>query len=478
MITAVCRVLGTETLESRSGKLGHLRYPAQPATNAYSPESADISRVVLGDLRKPDALNIATLANRPEIDVSVDGHKVVTRHLAILAMTGAGKSWAARRIIEQLAAKNYPIVIFDPRGDYTGLADVPSLKKRVKRFYAQFPIFEEDAETAANIVNTLGYKLTDPMRARFPDVFNAATSFYVSDADELEQKREWLLGKVAQPDRIRHIRPDLWLVGLMAEAAELSIRNGNADDLRQLQDWGWDGVTGYTRTDANTLEAIKKRCRRAAAKLFRMEQTSKKISKAADPLPTDRKQLVQYGQISVVSLAGYASDFQATIYALIAEDIFTARVSDELKYQVLFVVEEAHNFAPPKANTAAEEESIRVTRQIAQEGRKFGVGLILISQRPSRLDETALSMCNSYVIMRMLNPADQAYVRKVVETIGDDEARMLPDLDIGEAIFSGQFINFPVLAKLKEPESKGEREEEDAFEQLEKAHQDMLNGQK
>jgi uncharacterized protein len=478
MITAVCRVLGTETLESPTGKLGHLRYPAQPATNAYSPESADITRVVLGELQKRDALDIATLANRPEIDVSVDGHKVVTRHLAILAMTGAGKSWAARRIIEQLAAKNYPIVIFDPRGDYTGLADVPSLKKRVKRFYAQFPVFEEDAETVASIVSSLAYKLTDTMRGQFPAVFNAATSFYVPDPDEMKQKREWLASRVVEPQRIQTIRPDLWLVALMAEVAEVSLRNGNTNDLRQLQDWGWDGATGYTGTDVKTLEGIKKRCRRAAAKLFRMEQTNKKVAQAADPLPTERKQLVQYGQISVVSLAGYASDFQATIYALIAEDIFAARVSDELKYQVLFVVEEAHNFAPPKANTAAEEESIRVTRQIAQEGRKFGVGLILISQRPSRLDETALSMCNSYVIMRMLNPADQAYVRKVVETIGDDEARMLPDLDIGEAIFSGQFINFPVLAKLKEPESKGEREEEDAFEQLEKVHRDMLNGQK
>ena len=79
----------------------------------------------------------------------VDGHAIVTRHLAILAMTGAGKSWTARRIIEQLAAKNYPIVIFDPHGDYTGLAEVPALGGRVRRYYAQFPVFEEDAETVA-----------------------------------------------------------------------------------------------------------------------------------------------------------------------------------------------------------------------------------------------------------------------------------------------------------------------------------------
>jgi hypothetical protein len=177
MVTAVCQVLGSEPLAGDArGKLDHLRYPAQPASSAYRPDSEDIARVVLGELqqKKGRALDVATLANRPEVNVAVDGHAIVTRHLAILAMTGAGKSWASRRIIEQLAAKNYPIVIFDPHGDYTGLADVPGLKDRVRRYYAQLPIFEEDSETVAEVVNTLGYPLTDAMRTRFGDVFRAA----------------------------------------------------------------------------------------------------------------------------------------------------------------------------------------------------------------------------------------------------------------------------------------------------------------
>jgi len=150
--------------------------------------------------------------------------------------------------------------------------------------------------------------------------------------------------------------------------------------------------------------------------------------------------------------------------------LFSARVSNDLKLPVLLLLEEAHNFAPASANTPAEQNAITVTKQIAQEGRKFGVGLILISQRPSRLDETTLSQCNSYIIMRLVNPADQNYVRKVIETLGEDEAHMLPDLDVGEALLSGQLINFPVLVKIKEPKSKGEREEKDAFEALEEAH--------
>ena len=474
MVTAVCQVLGAEPLTGSSGgKLDHLRYPPQPASSAYRPDSSDIARVVVGELEQKQnrALDIATLSNRPEVDVKVDGHAIVTRHLAILAMTGAGKSWTARRIIEELAAKNYPIIIFDPHGDYTGLADVPTLKDRVTRYYARFPVFEEDSETVAEIVSTLGYALTDTMRTRFDDIFRIASSFIVDDQEEIQVRTEWLANTLNRPELLTYgVRPDLWLFANLAEAGEIILRNDDATGKQQLMNWGWNGFTNYSGTDRRTLEGIKKRSYRAAAALRRMEKTNQKIARSAQPIPTDRKQLVAYGKISVVALAGYTGDFQATIYSIIADAIFEARVSDELKLPVLLLLEEAHNFAPARAVTPAEQRAINSTKQIAQEGRKFGVGLILISQRPSRLDETTLSQCNSYIIMRMVNPADQSFVRKVVETLAEDEARMLPDLDVGEAILSGQLINFPVLVKIKQPESKGEREERDAFEVLEEAH--------
>lgn len=483
MVTAVCQILGCEPIEGdEEGKLRHLRYPPQPASSAYRPESEDIARVVLGNLqaRQNRALDIAVLSNRPEVDVKVDGHAIVTRHLAILAMTGAGKSWTARRIIEELATKNYPIVIFDPHGDYTGLKDVPILQKRVNRYYAQLPLFDEDSETIAHIVSTLGYELSQTMQTRFSDVFQTAKSFYIEDSDEMQQRIRWLAQCINNSNIEKYgIRPNMWLVGNIAEAGELALREREKDIKKQdqLQEWGWDNFKTYTKRDSATLEAIKKRTYRAASVLNRMEQTSRKVAKSAEPLPTDRKKLVKYGKISVISLSGYTGDFQATIYSIIADDILGAKVRDELELPVLLVLEEAHNFAPGRASTPAELRSIGITKQIAQEGRKFGVGLVLISQRPSRLDETTLAMCNSYIIMRMVNPADQNFVKRVVETLGEDEARMLPDLDVGEAILSGQLINFPVLAKMKEPGSKGEREEEDAFKVLEEA-QTRIDGGK
>ena len=475
MVTAVCKVLGVEPREGSSGgKLEQLRYPAKPATTAYRPRSEDIKRIVLGELHEVSvrSVDLATLSNRPEVDVHVDGHDIVTRHLAILAMTGAGKSWTARRIIEQLAEKNYPIVIFDPHGDYTGLSDVPYLSSRVNRYYAQFPVFDEETETVAQIIGTLsGASLTPAMTALFGDVFSAAQSFIVSNSDEMTERTEWLTGRIGNPNISRYgVNPDMWLIAHIAKAGELAVSD---NDTQNLRDWGWDEIGGYNKTNGRTLAGISWRAYRAASILQRMEGINRSVAQDADPLPTDRTMLINYGNVSVISLAGYTADFQATIYSVIVDDIFDKRVSGELKLPVLFLLEEAHYFAPARSNSPAEQRAVTATRQIAQEGRKFGVGLTIISQRPSRIDETTLSQCNSQIIMRMVNPADQRHVRNVIETLGEEEARMLPDLDVGEAILSGQFTNFPVLVRIKPPESQGEREEQDAFKALEEARDEV-----
>lgn len=479
MVTAVCQVLGAEPLTGSSGgKLDHLRYPPQPASSTYRPDSKDIARVVLGKLEKNQkrALDIATLSNRPEVEVKVDGHSIVTRHLAILAMTGAGKSWTARRIIEQLAQKNYPIVIFDPHGDYSGLADVVGLKQRVRRFYAQFPIFEQPSETVMTVVENLGWSLANTHRSLFDDLFTGARKFVDVSPEKLKERSQWLGNYLGNDNIIRYgLKPNLFF---LADFVQAVVEAGKKEDtvaINQIVEWSDREQLKIKKQVAGWLEGLPGNLRVAAKRLKQMEDISRTAAKASEPLPNDRTQLVDYGRISVVALAGYTSDFQATIFSLIADEIFEARVRNDLKLPVLLLLEEAHNFAPARAVTPAEQRAINSTKQIAQEGRKFGVGLILISQRPSRLDETTLSQCNSYIIMRMVNPADQNFVRRVVETLAEDEARLLPDLDVGEAILSGQLINFPVLVKIKQPESKGEREERDAFEALDEAYANLSN---
>ncbi|MBV9295650.1 MAG: ATP-binding protein, partial [Acidobacteriaceae bacterium] len=368
---------------------------------------------------------------------------------------------------------------FDPHGDYTGLADLQNLRGRVNRYYAKFPVFDEPADRVRQVIESLSsYNLAKFQAEHFEDIFAAAKAFVSAPDPELAQRTEWLSNYLQNSNLAKYgIQPDLYFFGDFIQALVAAGKDSDQAAFQQIEQWT-EKRFSFTRQQANWLEGLLTRVRPAAKALRLMEGISRKISGEAAPLPNDRKVLVRHGGISIVVLAGYTSDFQATLYSLVASELFQARVDGSLPFPVLLVLEEAHNFAGAHANTTAEARAIMTSKQIAQEGRKFGVGLVLVSQRPSRLDETTLSQCNSYVIMRMVNPADQNFVRKVFETVVEDEANLLPDLDVGEALLSGQFINFPVLVKVKSPDSKGEREEEDAFVQLERAARETQNDNK
>ena len=341
----------------------------------------------------------------------------------------------------------------------------------MRRYHAHFPVFEQDAETVVTVVQSLGWQLAKTHRERFDSLFHAAKAVITSDDKVVQACALWLSAYLGNPDIARFgIRPNLFFLADFVQAVVTASRNDDGAAIAALAEFSGNDQLRLSKQQAGWLEGFPGNLRRAASRLRQMEDISRKVAGTSDPLPNDRTELVQYDQISIVALAGYPADFQATIYSLVADAIFGRRVAGELRYPVLLLLEEAHNFAPAQPRSESETHAVATTRQVAQEGRKFGVGLILISQRPSRLDETTLSQCNSYIIMRMANPADQNYVRRVIETLGEEEARMLPDLDVGEALLSGQLTNFPVLVRIKQPQSKGEREEEDAFVELENAH--------
>lgn len=156
-----------------------------------------------------------------------------------------------------------------------------------------------------------------------------------------------------------------------------------------------------------------------------------------DPL-TNPQGLVRPGQASVVYLGGYDHLTQSTIVSIILKHLFEHRASmSNLIPPFLAVVEEAHNFIPSKGEGQAETPSVEIIRKVITEGRKFGTGLLLLSQRPSRLDETTLSQCNTFLIFRLVNPRDQAFVEKVMENLTKDDSRLLPGFGPGQGIISG-----------------------------------------
>ena len=109
------------------------------------------------------------------------------------------------------------------------------------------------------------------------------------------------------------------------------------------------------------------------------------------------------------------------------------------------LLEEAHRFAPAGASVV----STNVLKQILSEGRKFGVGIGLITQRPGKLDQDVLSQCMTQIIMRIVNPIDQQTVAQSVEGAGRAMLAELPALTKGQAIISGVGINTPVMCRIR-----------------------------
>ena len=125
-----------------------------------------------------------------------------------------------------------------------------------------------------------------------------------------------------------------------------------------------------------------------------------KFEDMPDP-ETNPHMLIQQNQITILYLGGYERVVQSTMVSIILEDLFNDRSSMKDGRVPAFsaIVEEAHNFVPSKSEEKSESPSLMTIRRLLTEGRKFGTGVILISQRPGRLDETTLAQCNTFLVL-------------------------------------------------------------------------------
>ena len=147
----------------------------------------------------------------------------------------------------------------------------------------------------------------------------------------------------------------------------------------------------------------------------------------------------------MIDLSGLNDASQDYIVSRILSETMRLRISNEFEWPVFVFIEEAHKFVPADGTTL----SRGVINTIAAEGRKFGVFLILITQRPRKIDSDTLSQCNSQIILRVRNPEDQRAILNASERLGEDLLMDLPGLNRGEAIIVGELTRVPVMVKVR-----------------------------
>ncbi len=350
-------------------------------------------------------LLIGNLETNPGIDIKVNGDDFY-KHFAVLAQTGAGKSYLTGVLIEELLEKDYPLLVIDPHGEYSSLSD-PNPESDDAKGY---PVKEYSPNTA---INRSSEKLS------FSSV-NLA-------------KKE--------------------LIDLIPDSLTNSQMGVLYNALKRLKEKDED----YDLTDL--MEAVSHEDSTAKWNLLNsMEQLDESGLFTEDPIHLES--LVEEGQASVINLKAVEPEAAEMAMYMLASRLFDLRKKNRIP-PFLMVIEEAHNFAPEKGFEQA--MSNKILRKIASEGRKFGLGLGVVSQRPARIDKNVLSQCNTQFILRVTNPNDLKAISKSFEGVTSEVESMIKSLPPGVAFMLGK--EYPVMTDVRTRRSKhgGETETQESY---------------
>jgi hypothetical protein len=354
------------------------------------------------------------LREAESVPIALDVKELVSTHMAILAGTGSGKSYTAGVLVEELLLPHNraAVLIFDPHGEYGTLTDMRG-----------HPEFKAEDGYAPKV------KVLKP-----EDIRIRVSSLDYADVltllPEMSDRQQSILNK-AYSILKRHKRGEYrWdvqdLISAVYEADRQTDEEGNEK----------------AGSSAPALEW----------KLERMQRSP--YFHAFEHLAP--KDLFEPGQVTVLQMNEISQEEQQVICAAVLRQSNQARMNSQkelitpedenyLPYPVFILLEEAHRFAPAHEPSRCKA----VIRTILSEGRKFGLGVGLITQRPGKLDSDVLSQCMSQFIMRIVNPVDQESLKYGVESAGRDLLKELPALTKGQIIISGACVNTPVLCKVR-----------------------------
>ncbi|HET8842258.1 MAG TPA: ATP-binding protein, partial [Ktedonobacteraceae bacterium] len=383
----------------QSGKQIYLADDEMLSTILSRKKRGDRGSATIGSLltRSPDA-----------VPVVLSVKDVVSTHLAIIASTGAGKSYLASVLIEELMQPNNKacILIIDPHGEYSTLDQI-----------ANFTEFTEEGNG-----HGAGYhaqvKIYKPEQVKV-----RVSSLNMGDMrhllSEMTEKQQYLLARALRKVQNEN-RSSPWTTTDLKKAIKDVSKSKNDDD-------------GEGADDSSTVHAL----------TWRIEQRFEDSFTFDDYQHLDLPEIFKPGQCTVLQLNEVDERDQQVVVATLLRRLNKARMDTErgkvhagefyLPYPVFVLLEEAHHFAPGGIDVV----STAILKQVLAEGRKFGIGVGLISQRPGKLNADVLSQCQTQCIMRIVNEIDQKSVAAAIEGVGRDLLDNLPALSKGQVIIAG-----------------------------------------
>ena len=351
-----------------------------------------------------------------------DMNELLGKHAAILGSTGAGKSAAVAAILhsllergtdENLAAWNPRIVVLDPHNEYS----------------AAFPHHLKLSTDDGSLI--LPYWLLN---------LAETITLLVGKTEFVATSQANIVKKALLEARVKGAK------ALNLDATRITV---DSPVPYKLSDFAAnveaDKPPQASKQDSHNSILEKLYVLRGDARLaFLMQEWDEKT---VDPFPAILSQLTSdSAQPKVVDLSGVPNEVAGLSSAAIARVLFNLKVwqtpVERQNDPILLVCEEAHRYVPNRGE-AQYEAAQEAIRRIAKEGRKYGIGLLLVSQRPSEVEATVLSQCNSWIILRITNDADREHVRAILPDSMAGLTKMLSGLRRQEAIFVGQAAVLP-----------------------------------
>src|SRR5688572_10414539 len=399
-LTAGIRVIGYQDAQ---GRIQTPRVPFRAGTPVHRADDRLVI-TVLGLEGAPDEGAFLGHIKGSRIPVTVHMDTLAQKHVSVLAKTGAGKSYTVGVLLEELLKANVPLVILDPHGEYGSLRN-PNIDEGEVQQMARFGVRPK--------------------------------SF-------AKQIKEYALDTGLNPEAQRLVLQGMNLEGReIVEMLGSKLSGGQVGVLYQAIKEVKEFLPAYTLRDI--IDGVSRN--KASSKwnvlnaLEVLEST-----KIFDIRGTPVKDLVAAGQCSIINLKGITPDVQEIVVTRIASMLWEARKRNEVPAHIL-VVEEAHNFCPER--NVGNAVSGAMLRTVASEGRKFGMGLMIVSQRPAKVDKNVLSQCNTQVVLKVTNPNDLKAIVQSVEGISMEVADKVQRLPVGVALVAGGGLTQPVFVDVR-----------------------------
>ena len=364
------------------------------------------NELLLNFLKIPEnGLYIGKLYGEKDIKIKVEPDIVVRHHIAVLGATGSGKSYTVGVIIEELLDQNFSVVVIDTHGEYGGF-DQPNDDSQMKEF-------EVEPKRYKTIRYTLqAKKLEDRIFRISLNEITVDSLAEIIDASDTQYDLLFLAF-----DKLRHDKMPITLDNLL-NSVEIVAR-----------DWKFANRTSVS-----------------LSRKLRMLSKLKIFGKTPQI-----DELIQPGVLTILDISMDVEEkIKTSLVGVLLDMLFRFKKNRQFAGDILVVVEESHRFAPQDR----ECYSKKVMRRIAREGRKFGIGLCITSQRIVGLDKDIISQCGTKIILKIDSKTDLDYIKPYLSySIGSD-IRRVPLLPTGVAIINSISLRAPVMVNVRLRKSK------------------------